>query len=156
MRCKIIHYFTISRILPFKCFREEFLMKKRKIWQPYLLRPAIYLAAFRLMVGAIIVLALSYIPNGPRYALTCGFLAVGFALLAYLVHLRLDGLGIPRMKYMRPKKKDDSMAHATSPMDHADDAPIPFEELEPEEKDLCSLIANLACLAVFTVASFLL
>ncbi len=130
---------------------------KKRIWQRHMLRPLVYLTATRLMAAGIFLLLVSYIPNGPADSLTAGFLAVFFLLLAYLVYLRLDGMRVPRMKYFRPKKKNDPLRHAASMVDHMDDdPPVTFEELEDEEKDLCSLLANLAGLALFTALSFLL
>ena len=41
--------------------------------------------------------------------------------------------------------------------DHTDDDPgISFEELEEDERDFCSLIANLISMAAFLIASFVL
>ncbi len=133
-------------------------MKKNAIYQKYMLRPLIYMAAYRLMLGGILLLALPrLLRNGPSPSLIAGFLAVVFALCAYLVYLRMDGLRIPRVKYIRPKKKSDPTRHFSSMSDHADDDPGPaFDELELDERDFCSLVSSLICLAVFTVLSFVL
>ena len=132
-------------------------MKIRKIYQKYMLRPLIYLTAYRLMVGMILLLALvRLVKNGPAPSMVAGFLTVAFALLAYLVYLRMDGLRIPRMKYIRPKKKPDPLRGVGSMADHADDDPgVSFEELEEDERDFCSLIANLINLVIFAAISFL-
>lgn len=136
--------------------KEAFRLKLKHIYQRYLLRPIIYLTAFRLMVAAIFTLILvRFVRNGPAPNMIAGFLAVFFALLAYLVYLRMDGLRIPRVKYIRPKKKADPLRHTTSMTDHTDDEPgVAFDELEDDEKDFCSLMANLICLAAFLIASF--
>jgi len=133
-------------------------MKIKGIYQRYLLRPIIYLTAFRLMVAAIFLLILvRFVENGPAPSMIAGFLTVFFALLAYLVYLRMDGLRIPRVKYIRPKKKSDPLRHAASLSDHIDDDPgVSFDELEDSEKDFCSLMANLISLLVFLAASFML
>ena len=84
-------------------------------------------------------------------------LTVLFALFAYLVYLRMDGLGIPRVKHLRSKRSKDPMRNFGSMTDHVDDEPqVTFDDLETEEKDLCSLLANLICLIVFLAFSFLL
>ncbi len=131
---------------------------KKQVYAPYMLRPIIYITAFRLMVAAIILLLLTrFVPNGPTAGMVSGFLAMGFALLAYLVCLRTDGLRIPRVKYIRPKKKTDPLRSIGGMGEHIDDdAPVPFEELEDDEKDFCSLLANLAGILVFTICSFVL
>lgn len=133
-------------------------MAKKKIWQHFMLRPLIYMAAYRLMVGLIVLLSIiRLVPSGPRPSLVAGFLAVVFALFSYLVYLRLDGLRIPRMKYYRPKKKSDPLRSAASMVDHMDDEPqVTFEDLETEEKDLCSLLSNLISLVFYTVLSFII
>lgn len=131
-------------------------MKIKGVYQKYLLRPLIYLTAFRLMIALIFLLILvRFVPNGPAPNMIAAFLTMAFALLAYLVYLRMDGLRVPRMKYIRPKKKPDPLRNVSSMADHADDEPgVSFEELEDDEKDFCSLLANLINLVIFLVASF--
>jgi len=133
-------------------------MKLRSVYQRYMLRPLIYLTAFRLMLAAIFLLILiRFVPNGPAPSLIAGFLTVLFALFAYLVYLRLDGLRIPRMKPIKRKRKSDPLRNFGAMADYADEEPqVTFEELEPEERDLCSLLANLICLVVYLVLSFIL
>lgn len=132
-------------------------MKIKSVYQKYLLRPLIYLTAFRAMVALIFLLILDrFVKNGPAPSMICGFLTMLFALFAYLVYLRMDGLRIPRMKYIRPKKKNDPMRNFSDMTDHMDDDPsVSFEELEADEKDFCSLFANVINLLIFLVASFL-
>ena len=139
------------------CRREVSILNFKQIYQRYLLRPIIYLTAFRLMIAAIFALILvRFLKNGPAPNMVAGFLAVFFALLAYLVYLRMDGLRIPRVKYIRPKKKADPLRHASSMADYTDEDPgVSFEELEDNEKDFCSLMSNLISLAVCLAASFL-
>lgn len=133
-------------------------MKRKGIYHKYMLRPIIYLAAYRLMLSVIFLLILvRFVKHGPAPSLVCGFLAVFFALLAYLVYLRMDGLRIPRVKYIRPRKKPDPMRNFGAMSDHTDDEPgVSFEELEVDERDFCSFIANIVNLAIFLAASFIL
>ena len=132
-------------------------MKIKGIYQRYMLRPFIYMAAQRLMVAFIFLLAVvQFVPKGPAPDLVAGFLAVLFALFAYLVYLRMDGIRIPRMKHHQPKKKDP-LRNFGDMTDHVDNEPqVTFDELEEDEKNLCSLLSNLVCLAVFLVLSFVL
>ena len=132
-------------------------MKKFRVYQRYMLRPMIYLTAFRLMVALILLLAIDrFVPRGPAPAMIAAFLAVTFALLTYLVYLRMDGLRIPRMKFIRPKKKADAIRNMSDMTDHVDDElGVTFDELEEDEKDFCSLAANLINLVIFLAASFL-
>lgn len=133
-------------------------MKRKGIYQKYMLRPIIYLTAYRLMVALIFLLILvRFVKNGPAPDLIAGFLTATFALLSYLVYLRMDGLRIPRVKYIRPRKKPDPLRNFGAMSDHTDDEPgVSFEELEPDERDFCSLIANLVNFAIFLAASFIL
>ena len=132
-------------------------MKITKVYRKYMLRPLIYLTAFRTMLALIfLLLTKNFVTNGPSTAMIATFLAVLFALFAYLIYLRTDGLRIPRMKYIRPKKKSDPIRSAGDMADHIDDElGVTFDELEEEEKDFCSLAANLINLVIFLVASFL-
>ena len=133
-------------------------MKRKGIYHKYMLRPIIYLAAYRLMLSVIFLFILvRFVKHGPAPSLVCGFLAVFFALLAYLVYLRMDGLRIPRVKYIRPKKKQDPLRSFGAMSDHVDDDPgVSFEELEADERDFCSFAANVINLAIFLAASFIL
>lgn len=133
-------------------------MKIKRIWQRYMTRPLIYMTATRLMAGLVFLLALDrLVPGSPAPAMTAGFLTVLFALFSYLVYLRMDGMGIPRVKHLHPKKSKDPLRSFGSMSDHADDEPgVTFDDLEPEEKDLCSFLASLLCTIVFLALSFLL
>ena len=129
-----------------------------KRYQRYLLRPTVYLAATRLMLSGIVMLAIArFVPKGPSMSMIAAFLAVVFALGAYLIYLRMDGLRIPRMKYIRPKRKKDPLRNFGDMSDYADEDPgVSFEELEAEERDLCSFLSNVFNLAVFLALSFVL
>lgn len=132
-------------------------MKIKGVYQRYMLRPFIYMAATRLMTGLIFLLAIvRFMPNGPAPSMAAGFLTVLFALFSYLIYLRMDGLRIPRLK--RPKqKKKDPLRNFGDMTDHVDDEPqVTFDDLETDEKDLCSLLSNLVCTVVFLVLSFVL
>lgn len=132
-------------------------MKIKGIYQRYMLRPLIYMAATRLMVALIFLLAIvRFVDGGPAPSLIAGFLTVLFALFAYLVYLRMDGLRVPRMKHPKPKKKDP-LRNFGDMTDHVDDEPaLTFDDLETDEKDLCSLLSNLIGMVVFLVLSFVL
>ena len=132
-------------------------MKIKGIYQKYMLRPIIYMTAYRTMVALIFLLVVDRFVKSGALDMISAFLAMFFALLAYLVYLRMDGLRIPRMKYIRPKKKADAIRNVTSMNDHIDNDPgVTFDELEDDEKNLCSLLANVINLAIFLIASFVL
>ena len=132
-------------------------MKIKGVYQKYMLRPLIYMTAYRLMLALIFMLIIvRFVKDGPASSMVAAFLTVLFAFLGYLVYLRMDGLGIPRMKFIRPKKKADPLRHAASMTDYTDDEPVTFDELEDDEKNLCSLLANVINFVIFLAASFLL
>lgn len=130
-------------------------MKIKGVYQRYMHRPLIYMTAQRLMLAGIFCLAIHrFVKNGPAFNLIAGFLTILFGLFAYLVYLRMDGIRLPRMKPIKVKK--DPMRHFGDMTDHVDDDPqITFDELEDNEKDLCSLLANLINLAIWLVLSFI-
>lgn len=131
---------------------------KKNIYKKYMLRPLVYMTATRFMTALIFYLAVDrFINNGPSASMTAGFLAALFALFAYLVYLRMDGLRIPRMKHFKTKKKKDVLKYDASMTDHIDDdAPVSFDELEEDERDFCSFFSSLINFIIFTLLSFLI
>ena len=123
-----------------------------------MLRPLIYMTATRLMTALIFLLALTkFVKNGPSKAVVCGFLAALFALFAYLVYLRMDGLRVPRMKHFKAKKKKEPVITQSSMTDHIDeDAPVSFDELEEDERDWISFVSSAVNFVIFTLLSFLI
>lgn len=132
-------------------------MKLFRIYQRYMLRPLLYMTAKRLMLALIFLLGwLRFVPEGPAPVQITAFLTVLFALLAYFVWLRLDGMRIPRMKYIQPHRKNP-LRSVGDMADHTDDAPpVSFDELEEDERDFCSLMANAVNALLFLVLTFVL
>ena len=136
-------------------------MKKlRRTWQRYMLRPFLYTAFTRLVLGLFAVLLSDYLFSGPAGHSLRGTLfllaSVIFALLAWIAWLRLDGISLPKFMNVRlgPKKRTSRIPGDM--IDFVDDEPpIPFDDLEDDEKDCCLLCADLICFAVFLPASFL-
>ncbi len=131
---------------------------KKKIYQKYMLRPLIYMTISRFMIALIFLLAVArFVKSGPTPAMAAGFLAALFAVFAYLVYLRMDGLRIPRMKHFKTGKKKEPVITTSSMTDHIDDeAPVSFDELEEDERDLISFLSSAVNFVVFTVLSFLI
>ena len=136
-------------------------MKKlRSIWQRYMLRPFLYTAFSRLVLGLFAALLADFFLSGPagRPLKSTLFLltSVVFALLAWIAWLRLDGISLPRPLNLRigPRKHRDPVSGDM--IDFIDEEPpIPFDDLEDDEKDCCLLCADLVCFAVFLLASLL-
>lgn len=135
-------------------------MKKnpRILWQRSLLRPLIYMTTNRFLAALALLLLYNRFLAGPLAlpGTAALLLALAFALAAWLVHLRMDGAHIPRMKNMRFPRRKDPLRNYTDISDHIDDAPPTADDLEDDERDLISLLSNLFCLTAFAVLSFLL
>ena len=84
-------------------------------------------------------------------SLGLGFL---FLLFSFLAWLRLDGLKIPLLKLPRMKRKDPPFL-AGNMADHMDDEIVSFDDLDPEEQNLCVLLADAALAVICLVLSVL-
>lgn len=130
----------------------------RGTWQRALLRPLIYMATNRFLAALALLLLYNRFLASPLAlpGSAAVLLALAFALVAWLVYLRMDGAHIPRMKNVRFRRRKDPLRNYTDISDHIDDAPPTADDLEDDERDLISLLSNLFCLAIFAVLSFFL
>ena len=132
-------------------------MKKfKEIYEPYMLRPMIYMTFTRFVLALFIVLLADFFISqsvGHSVKKDAFFLcAFVFALLALIAWLRLDGVKLPKLMMMRvnPSKKPSRMYGDM--IDYIEERPgIGFDELDDQEKDLCILIADLFCFIVFLI-----
>ena len=135
--------------------------KFRKLYEPYMLRPMIYMTFTRFILALFIVLLADFfISQNAGHSVKkdafflCSFL---FALFALIARLRLDGLKLPNLLMMRvnPRKKPSRMYGDM--IDYIDEKPgIVFEDLDDNEKDLCILAADIFCCAVFLIIALVL
>ena len=135
-------------------------MKKfKEIYEPYMLRPLIYMTFTRFILALFITLMgdffissrVGYSVKKTAFALC----AAVFGLLSVIAWLRLDGVRLPKLMMLRvnPSKKPSRMYGDM--IDYIDERPgIGFDDLSDDEKDFCILIANLFCFAVFTLICF--
>ncbi|MBQ6481181.1 MAG: hypothetical protein IJI45_08700 [Anaerolineaceae bacterium] len=137
-------------------------MKKiKEIYEPYMLRPMIYMAFTRFVLALFIVLLADFFISqsvGHSVKKNAFFLcAFVFALLAVIAWLRLDGVKLPKLMMMRvnPSKKPSRMYGDM--IDYIEERPgIGFDELDDKEKDLCILAADLFCFPAFLLISFII
>ena len=137
-------------------------MKKfRKIYQPYMLRPMIYMTFTRFVLGLFITLLADFFISqaaGRSVRKDAFFVcAVIFAVLAVIAWMRLDGVRLPSLMMLRvnPSKKPTRMYGDM--IDYIDERPgIDFSELDDGEKDLCILAADVFCFAVFLITALVL
>ena len=136
-------------------------MKKfKEIYEPYILRPMIYMTFTRFVLALFITLLADFFISGNSndsikeiLFIICAFL---FLILAVIAWLRLDGMHLPQFMMLRvnPAKKPSRMYGDM--IDYIDERPgINFNELDDSEKDLCILVANLICFLVFLVLSII-
>lgn len=130
--------------------------KWKDIWEPYMLRPLIYMTFTRFILALAAALLADFFlsPGAGRSLKSTAFLLIGaiFALLTLIAFLRLDGAKLPKLMMLRvnPRKKPSRMYGDIA--DHLDDEPaVTFEELDDDEKDLCILGADAFCCAVFFI-----
>jgi hypothetical protein len=129
------------------CERKTKNMRKiLSMYRKYMLRPIVYKAVTRLSIVAVLSLVWDRYTSEGLYSIWEGPLLVfGVVLLgwAWLGYLKLDGMTVHHLLEdvrHKPKKKH----YATrSIVDFADEKIISFEELEPEERTFCSMMANL-------------
>lgn len=129
----------------------------KKHWKPYLTRPLIYKTFTRFVLALTVALLWNnFAPVDPLIAsrmYAFFFLSAYFLLCAWLVHMRMDGVRIPRFRF-RLRRKQDPVRTYGDMMDFTDEEIVSFDELEDDEKDFCSLLANLICFLIFLVLSY--
>lgn len=125
-------------------------MKKlRSIYKSDMFHAVLYKTFGRLVIAACLCLLWQRFVSDGRFTIwEAPCLAVGAALLgwAWVSYLRLDGIRIPFVD--RGKDLSDQRGarkrHATHSMaDFVDEKIVSFDELSPQEKALCSMLASL-------------
>ncbi len=137
-------------------------MKKlREIYEPYMLRPVIYMTFTRFILSLLIILLADFFlaPKADRSLKSTAFMlgAFFYAVLAVIAWLRIDGLKLPKLMMMRinPAKKPSRMYGDM--IDYIDEGPeIGFNDLDDNEKDLCILAADLFCCIIFLIISLII
>ena len=124
-----------------------------------MVRPIVYQTFTRSVIALTICLAYDRVVNlwqnqPSRLGWALIVAGVFYAVMAWMAYLRLDGIHTPtfdRKLFLR--KKGPVIMSYGDMIDHVDDEIIPFDELEPDEKDICLLLSNLICAAIFLIAS---
>lgn len=117
------------------------------MYKKYMLRPIIYKCVTRVSIAAAACLVWErYISDGRFTVWQAPLLLYGFVLLgwAWVNYLRLDGVTIHYLLEEFKNKGKRKKYHPTrSIVDFADEKIVSFEELEPEERTFCSMMANI-------------
>ena len=124
--------------------------KLREKWQPYMLRPLIYMVFTRFILALfVLLLADFFLSPAAGRSLKSTFLLLGaavFALLAVIAWLRLDGIHLPKPLMLRVNPRKKPARTYGDIIDHIDETPqVSFEDLDDGEKDVCILGADLFC-----------
>lgn len=124
-------------------------MKKlTSMYKKYMLRPILYKLVTRAMAAAVLSLLWDrYISEGyyslwEGPALVCG---AAFLLWAWVCYLRLDGVTVHGLvtDHFKERQQEQKPRATRSIVDFADEKIVAFEELEPDERTYCSMLASL-------------
>ena len=133
----------------------------RDTWSRSLIRPLIHRAFTRLIWGLFLALFASFlISRAGGRDLRSTLLAV-FALIlavgAWLSHLQMDGMKMPRLDWLRGRIDRKRPARGTGDMiDFVDEEVQSYKSLSDGERYLVLLLADLIAAAVLAVLSLLL
>ena len=131
-----------------------------KRFQKYMIRPILHM----LFTRAILALTAALLWNeyvkldAARPMRSYAFLFFGafFLVMGWMAYLRLDGVKAPVFDKRLFEWKRKPKRIKGDLIDFVDEDVVSFDELEADEKDLCRLIANLACGAVFLILGYLI
>ena len=132
-----------------------------QIWSSDLIRPLIHRTFTRLIWGLFLTLFLAFLITRAGGRDLRGSLMLIYALIclifAWLSHLQLDGLKIPRLDWLRSKIDRKRPARGTGDMiDFVDDEIQDYEDLDDKERYLVLLLADLINAFLFAVLSLII
>ena len=133
----------------------------RKYWSRDLVRPLIHRAFTRLVWGLFLSLFAAFLVSRAGGRDLRSALTLLWALLclvgAWLSHLQMDGLRLPRLDWLRSKLDRKRPARGRGDMiDFVDEEIQSYEELDDGERYLVLLLADLANALLFAVLSLVL
>ena len=132
----------------------------RKIWSRELIRPLIHRTFTRLIWGLFFALFLAFLISRGGGRDLRGALMGLYSLLcficAWLSHLQMDGMKLPRLDALRSKIDRKRPARGTGDMiDFVDEEIQSYESLDGEERYLVLMLADLANAVIFLILSFI-
>ena len=134
-------------------------MKKhfRNLFRREMLRPIGHMLFIRAVLGATAALLWNEFVklDAARSMRSLAFLFLGLLLLfmGWMAYLRLDGLRVPSFDRRLFEWKRKPKRIRGDLIDFVDEDVVSFDELEEDEKNICRLVADLLCGAVFLVLS---
>ena len=127
----------------------------KKNYTHYMIRPIIYKAVPRFLVGLVISLLWDRFINKSEMFTLTGYafpvMGILFVCMAWFSFLGMDGMGFK--KYMKPKSKKKEQTRSFSDMSDFVNTEVSFDELSDIEKSACNLAASLICSLVFFILS---
>lgn len=127
----------------------------KKYCKKYMIRPIVYRSLVKFLCALCVTLIWDRFINTSGLFLRSHIFAcvsILFAANAWFAFLRLDGVKLPRLPRPRSKKKGRERGGVT---DYVDEPVVSFDELEPDQRDFCSLVSALVCTLVFLGLSLL-
>lgn len=132
-------------------------MKKIQL-EKHMIRPFIYMTFTRFILALTAALLVEHFINDPLRdisAFAFVFFGIFFAVLAWIAYLRLDGIKLPKFMMKRVNLSKKPAIKYGDMIDYTDEEIVSFEDLEDEEKDVCILLADVICAALFLLISLL-
>ena len=129
----------------------------KQIYKKLLVRPIIYKAFSRFILSLTAALLWDRFINADGIrdlrAFAFVFFGIFFFVAAWLCYLRMDGFKIPRLKSPKWERKL-TRSYGDIP-DYVDEPIVSFDELEDDERDFCSMVANIIVGIVYMGISLL-
>lgn len=126
----------------------------------YMTRPIIYQVFTRCIYTLTIILIWDKLVNPVTLRIPLSqplrIAAFIYLVLCWMAYLRMDGVKVPtfdRKLFLRKKHPDRFVGGDMA--DYIDEKVVSFEELEPEEKDLCLIVSNFFTAMIFLIAGLL-
>lgn len=134
------------------------LKRMQKLWQRYMLRPMLYKAFTRLVIGLAACLLWNEFMNPGKSAVirasTFLFMAALLGAAAWMSYLRLDGIKAWQFDKTLFDWKRKPMRSYGDMIDFVDEQPVQYDDLEDDEQYLCLFVADLLCALAFLIISF--
>ena len=129
----------------------------KQIYQKLLIRPIIYKAFSRFILSLTAAMLWDRLINTndlrDMRAFAFVFMGIFSFVAAWLCYLRMDGFKIPRIKTPTWQRKP-TRSYGDIP-DYVDEEIVSFDELEDDERDFCSMIANIIVGVLYMAISLL-
>jgi hypothetical protein len=128
----------------------------RKHVKRRMIRPIVYMTCSRFLCAVTLALLWN------RYLNAAGLVSIGYAYtiigllflaLAWFSYLRLDGIKMPFARWLPLQPIKQSSGPYGDIPDYLDEGFVSFAELPEEERNICSLCANVVLSAVFLLLS---